>query len=141
MTSSELLSIMAEGDIFCCFMEDHIEHTFENVASHCKQHASLVRGAFGTEVCVFKIGITHNPITRFPSYRKGNFAAMYLLHCSGSVDFTNALEKCLIESFQAISGCRNIRLGGDGSMARFEAPYYLYIVAARADGRLRIAWV
>jgi len=60
------------------------------------------------------------------------------LHVSDSHDIINMLEAALIQSYNHIQGCRNINLGGEGPMSSFPPPYFTYIVAARADGRLRI---
>ena len=77
-------------------------------------------------------------MNRFHYYRAENFESMTLIHYSGSSDLTNMLEAALIQSCNHISGCRNVNLGGDGNMYRSDPPYFTYVVAAWADGRLRV---
>ena len=109
-----------------------------NILKHCTRQVECVRRAYGGAVCVFKIGITADPVTRFQYYRDENLDSMTLLHVSESCELTNMLEAALIQTFKHINGCRDINLGGEGGMYRSPPPYYTYIVAARADGRLRI---
>ena len=51
-------------------------------------------------------------MNRVHYYRAENFESMTLIHYSGSSDLTNMLEAALIQSYNHISGCRNINLGG-----------------------------
>ena len=138
ISADDITHILDDGNLRISFLEDHVEYNCRNILRHCQEQICLVRDIYGGAVCVFKIGITHDPVSRFKSYRVDNFDSMYLIHYSGSVDVTNMLEAALIQSNMHITGCRNRNLGGDGSMSRFEPPYFTYIVAARADGRARI---
>ena len=104
-----------------------------NILQHAKRQIDLIRDEYGNTVCVFKIGITADPAYRFHWYRRENFEPMTLIHVSSSHHLTGMLESALIQSYNGIRGCRNIHLGGDGSMHRSPPPYYAYIVAARAD--------
>ena len=119
------------------FLEDR-QRNCRNILQHCKRVIDSVKIEYGDTVCIFKIGITSEPVTRFSWYRAENLHTMTLLHISGSIHLTDMLESALIQSYNHVRGCRNIKLGGDGPMHRFDPPYYTYVVAARADGRLRI---
>jgi hypothetical protein len=120
-------SLLQEPPLYCA-----------RILQHCTQQVECVRQAYGGKVSIFKIGITADPVARFPWYRDDNLDSMTLLHVSESCELTNMLEAALIQKFKHIRGCRNINLGGDGGMYRSPPPYYTYVVAARADGRLRI---
>ena len=125
------------GRIKVAFLEDQ-ELNCWNILQHCLGQVNAVRHEYGDQVSCFKIGVTSDPVVRFGYYLFENFYSMTLLHVSDSHDIINMLEAALVQSYNHIRGCRNINLGGEGPMSSKPPPYFTYIVAARADGRLRI---
>ena len=107
--------------------------TAGTVLQHCKRQVELFRTSLGGAVAVFKIGYTSNPVRRFVSYRKHNFATMRLLHTTENRGVAEMLEAALIDVFKNIRGCRNDKPGGEGPGHVVAADYYVYIVGARAD--------
>ncbi len=132
-----LAEFAAEPGVSTSFLEGQTL-TCGNILHHCKCQVDAVRLDFGGAVCVFKIGITCAPIQRFRFYRAENFESMTLLHASVDYNVTNMLEAALIGLFWVTRGCRNINRGGEGNIHLRPPPYFTYIVAARADGRVRI---
>ena len=95
----------------------------------------------GLEVCVFKIGVTANPVCRYLDYLSRNYDAMWVLHESNDVQETHMLEAALISHFQACLGCRNkADSGGEGASNKASAmgPYYTYVTGGRADKNKRL---
>ena len=109
-----------------------------NILQHCKNQIDDVRDEYGGKVCIFKIGVTANPLVRFSYYRVQNFDSMRLIHISECAHLVYMLEAALIQSYGTTAGCRNEVLGGEGIMHLSPPPYYAYVVVARGDGRLRI---
>ena len=108
--------------------------TAGKVLRHCKDKCSLFLLDMGGPVCVFKIGYTSNPISRFAGYALSNFSHMMLLHVTHCRGTAQMLEAALIDSHLDIMGCRNEKLGGEGPQHHAEAlHFYVYIVGARAD--------
>ena len=132
-----LAEIAAEPRVSTSFLEGQTL-TCGNILQHCMRQVDAVKLDFGGKVCVFKIGITCAPIQRFRFYVPQNFESMTLLHASVDYNVTNILEAALIGIFRVIRGCRNINRGGEGNIHLRPPPYFTYIVAARADGRVRI---
>ena len=100
-----------------------------------------MRDANGAGLCVYKFGISADPITRRPYYVADNFTVFIILHVSRVLDAVSWGESFLIYEFKrmGIGSCRNVRSGGDGSLGlKTGVPnqlFYLYMAAARADGR------
>lgn len=112
------------------------DRSFHYILQHCCKEIQHMISDFGSTVCVFKIGISSNIEYRVCQYRKAHFNEMRLLHNSNTARFVELLEVLLIAYFQDRPGCRNRAKGGDGSMALRDpyGPYFVYCVAARADG-------
>ena len=95
----------------------------------------------GLQLCVFKIGVTSNPLVRYLNYRKKNFTSMWVIFQGTSVKEIHMLEAALISLYQATSGCQNATgSGGEGALNKLDAcpPYYAYITGGRADQRKRV---
>lgn len=90
-------------------------------------------------LCVFKIGMTANPLLRFHFYAKGNYSHMSLLHVTKNIGVAQMLEAALIQTHMAEKQCRNEKLGGDGPPTNQDGHYFVYIVGARADVFKRIS--
>ena len=116
--------------------------TCGKVLSHAKQQVTSFRETMGVQLCVFKVGVTANPILRFVSYLELGFSTMWLIASSHSIDLIHMLEAALISEFQQGTGCKNKPgSGGEGALNRAkpaEPPYYAYVVGGRADQR---GWV
>lgn len=94
-----------------------------------------MRGATGEKLCVYKFGITADPIVRRPYYTADNYTIFVLLHISMVLESVAWGEAFLIYDFKrmAIGACRNVRSGGDGSLSLDSGPFFLYMAAGRAD--------
>lgn len=114
--------------------------TCGKVLAHTKNQVKCFRKKF--EPCCFKIGVTSNPLTRFPSYIQKNYSDMWLVFWSHSRDMVHMLEAALISEFQSQSGCHNKpESGGEGALSRANPPpppYYVYVVGGRADRNTRV---
>ena len=90
-------------------------------------------------LCVYKLGMTSDPIVRFQFYKEANYTHMSLLHCTANLGVAQMLEAALIASNLSQHGCRNQRYGGEGPPSVEHEPFhYVYIVGARADQRKAI---
>ena len=101
------------------------------------------RNNMGLRVCVFKVGVTANPLTRYGSYMEVSFNSMWLLHVSHSVDLIHMLEAAVVAIFHKHVGCRNQEgTGGEGALNRVGAelrgPFFLYVTGGRADQCRRV---
>ena len=117
--------------------------TCGKILSHCLDKVGAFRHGMGLRVCVFKIGVTANPLARFGSYAELNFNSMWLLHMSNSVDLIHMLEAAMVSSFHKHVGCRNKEgTGGEGALNRLgnvpSGPYFLYVTGGRADQPCRV---
>ena len=110
---------------------------------HCVQMINKMRETCGgKELCVYKVGITHNAIDRFQLYLRNGFKKMWLIHITMNLSQVECIESHLISIFKGDrdGSCRNQRGGGEGmrvkdGSAKYPAPYFVYVVAARADQR------
>ena len=96
----------------------------------------------GLRVCVFKVGVTCNPVKRYLSYLDQGFSCMWLIAMSGSLDLIHMLEAALVSEFNKHVGCRNKEgSGGEGALNRkgkAPPPYFCYVTGGRADQFRRI---
>ena len=112
---------------------------------HCVKVINKVRQEHGgNALCVFKIGLTLQPLQRRQSYMEQNFESFVLLHkvCRPELlSMLEMLEAALIAEFHDNERCcRNKQLGGESMrdksfMPRFPPPYYAYCAAACAAQR------
>ena len=104
----------------------------------------LLREKIGIRVCIFKIGVTANPIARYKLYVDQGYATMWLIHKSNSLDLVHMLEAALILEYHKHVGCRNqAGTGGEGALNRrvpIAPPFFVYVVGARADQPRRVGW-
>jgi len=107
------------------------------ILAHSKDKVTLLRERIGVRVCIFKIGVTANPIARYKLYVDQGYATMWLIHKSNSLDLVHMLEAALISEYHQHVGCRNqTGTGGEGALNRrvpIAPPYFVYVVGARAD--------
>lgn len=91
----------------------------------------------GATLCIFKIGVSANPLLRYAAYIEMNYTEMWVIHVSSSLDTIHMLEAALISAFEPYMGCKNApQSGGEGALNRqkpVKPPYFVYIVAGRAD--------
>lgn len=118
-------------------------NTAGKILSHCISVVRQFQQENGGEaLCVFKLGLTANPVQRRESYRKQNFKNFIIIHqtCrSDLLGMMEMLEAAVIAHFYD-SGyrCRNIQRGGESMRnrdqePRFPPPYYAYCAATNAS--------
>lgn len=110
--------------------------TCGRILEHAKQQVTNLREKIGIRLCVFKIGVTTNPVQRYVSYVEKGYQSMWVLNMSNSIDLTHMLEAALISEFGSHVGCRNKRnSGGEGALNRAGVlpPFFVYVTGARAD--------
>ena len=116
--------------------------TSGKILSHCRDQTICFRENIGLRVCVFKIGVTANPITRYLDYLDQGYQTMWLLAVSPSADLIHMLEAALIMEFHKHVGCRNKEgSGGEGALNKKHKappPYYAYVTGGRADQLRRV---
>ena len=120
-----------------CMPKNGSSPTCGKILSHCKSKVSAFREKIGIRVCVFKLGVTASPLTRFHMYKEQNFSSMWVVAESSSVDLIHMLEAALISEYHKHVGCKNAEgSGGDGALNRkppAPPPYFMYIAGGRAD--------
>lgn len=103
---------------------------------------TLFRETIGIRLCVFKIGVTSNPVSRFALYKKSGFTSMWVIATSDSTDLIHMLEAALISEFGKHVGCRiKPGSGGEGALNRAnppKPPYFAYVSGGRADQPRRV---
>ena len=112
------------------------------VLLHCLRVVDAVRTENGgASLCVFKIGLTSNPVQRRASYLQQNFQNFVVIHKVWRPELLGMLEMleaALIAEFHDNGRCcRNLRLGGESMrtkdfVPRFPPPYYAYCAATNA---------
>jgi hypothetical protein len=110
------------------------------ILAHIRDMSSAIINRSGASLCVYKFGITADPVGRKEFYVADNYTVYEILHVSNVLDAVSWGEAYLIHEFSHhsnIGSCRNVRLGGDGALAlktnHRDQLFYLYIAAARAD--------
>lgn len=103
-----------------------------------RDRVNSFRAKVGAQLCVFKVGVTTNPIVRYKAYVAQGFNLMWLIAMSySSIDLVHMLEAALIAEFHSVLGCKNHPgTGGDGALNRPNpppGPYFVYVTGARAD--------
>ena len=105
--------------------------------AHARAQITAFRKSVGVRVCVFKLGVTSNPIKRYADYIGKGYDRMWLISVSQSADTIQMLEAACIALFSSHVGCRNKpESGGEGALNRAtppKPPFYLYVVGCRAD--------
>ena len=117
------------------------EPTSGRKLGHCLQQVTSFREVMGLSVCVFKIGVTSNPMVRYVDYLQKNFTAMWVIFVGTNVQEIHMLEAALVNVFHSCTGCRNAAgTGGEGALNKCSAspPYYAYVTGGRADQSCRV---
>ena len=139
LASFQLAELGAEPQVSLRMLPHSGDRSMAAVFTHCCKEIQQLRHDFGCNLCVFKIGISANVAFRMEKYKAANFSEMRVIHNSASAEHAAVLEILLIQKFACVSGCRNIALGGDGTMSRDPwGPFFVYCVGARADRMLCI---
>ena len=111
--------------------------TCGKLLGHCKDKVASFREKMGVRICIFKLGVTTNPMSRFELYKEKGYSKMWLLATCSSVDLLHMLEAALISEHYQHVGCKNSKgSGGEGALNRTlpaPPPYFLYIVGGKAD--------
>ena len=106
--------------------------TCGKLLAHCIEKVDCFRNKIEIRHCVFKIGVTHNPVLRYQSCHEKGYTEMWLLATSTSADLIHMLKAALICQYCLHVGCRDRKgSGGEGFPNRNDAPpgpYYAYIV-------------
>lgn len=113
-----------------------VKPTAGRLLTHCREQITCFREKIGLKVCIFKIGVSENPVFRFSSYVEKGCETMWVLATSQSVDQIHMLEAACIQEYAKHVGCRNkAGSGGEGGLNRVGSspPYYLYVAGGRAD--------
>ena len=111
------------------------------VLAHAKAQITAFRETIGVRLCVFKVGVTSNPVHRYVSYLGLGFTSMWVITKSHSVDLIHMLEAACISHFSLHVGCRNQHeSGGEGALNRAnpKPPFFLYVTGGRADQPRRV---
>ena len=109
-----------------------VQPTAGHILQYCKKKVDSFRVSVGANVCVYKVGLTTNPLRRFTGYVQLNYTRMSLLHATHCQGTAEMLEASLIDNHMGRTGFRNQRTGGENCMSGASA-YYVYVVGARAD--------
>lgn len=116
--------------------------TCGKILAHCKAQIKSFREFLGGPLCIFKIGVTADPVERFEDYLKKSFTNMWVIYTSDELNTIHMLEAALISEFHILSGCRNAPdTGGEGGLNRKNhngPPYFTYVTGGRADQLKRV---
>ena len=128
---------LPHGMLNRCMKNGTRSPTCGRILEHCKEKKLSFREAIGIRLCVFKIGVTTDPLTRYHSYREKGFTSMWVIFSSDSLDMVHMLEAALVSEYHRHVGCRNQKgTGGEGALNRKQCvkpPFYVYVSGARAD--------
>ena len=123
--------------IVCRFQKGNSQHiTAGKLLAHCNNQITAFRESVGLRICIFKIGVTCNPLDRFRAYLELGYQSMWVLTSSHSVDQIHMLEAACISTFSQHVGCKNAaQSGGEGALNRsgVAPPFFLYVCGGRAD--------
>ena len=117
--------------------------TAGKLLQHCIAQINDFCDHIGQQLCVFKIGVTSNPLCRFCAYLEKGFTAMFVLAVSNNVDHIHMLEAACISKFAKNIGCKNaVNSGGEGALNCMdtEPPFFLYVTGGRADQGRWVGW-
>lgn len=119
--------------------EKRLKATAGTILQRCLGQVERFRNKMSKTLCVYKLGLTTDPVIRFEYYKEDNYTHMRLLHVTSMPGVAQMLEASLIAFHMSERPCRNERFGGDGPPGSEKEPYhFVYIVGARADGRKSI---
>lgn len=104
------------------------------VLRRCLGQVDTFRNKIGRSLCVFKVGLTSDPILRFSFYKDASYTHMNLLHASENLGLIQMLEAALITFLFEEKGCRNERYGGECPPSTEQRNlFFVYVVGSRAD--------
>ena len=113
------------------------QQTCGRILSYCKDRVTSFREDIGIRLCVFKLGVTSNPIQRYIHYQQLGFNRMWIIAVSHSTDLIHMLEAALVSEYCKHVGCKNKEgSGGEGALNRnvkAPPPYFMYVTGGRAD--------
>ena len=116
--------------------------TCGKILLHARSQVAAFRQHMGADVCVFKVGVTTNPLERFKGYLAMNFTSMWLVCEHNDLGLIHMLEAALISEFHQCRGCRNAaNSGGEGALNKAVhggPPYFVYVTGGRADQFKRV---
>ncbi|CAE7299174.1 unnamed protein product [Symbiodinium sp. CCMP2456] len=103
---------------------------------HCVKTVNCIRQENGgNSLCVFKIGLTSNPLQRRQSYREHNFMSFVVIHRVCRLELLAMLEMLeaalIAEFYDNQRCCRNFQLGGE-SMRRSAVAAKDLVIDARS---------
>ena len=110
--------------------------TAGTILQRCLTEITKFRKHMNKDVCVFKVGLTTDPVVRFGFYRDANYERMVLLHVTENMGVAQMLEAALIAPNLKQVGCRNEKFGGEGPPCKSlhgKTFHFVYVVGARAD--------
>ena len=111
-----------------------LKATAGTILKRCSTKVECFRNRMGRTVCIFKIGLSSNPLIRFEDYKERNYSEMSLLHVTQNMGEAQMLEAALIAQNIGEKGCRNEKLGGDGpNHLSPQSFYFVYVAGAQAD--------
>ena len=87
--------------------------TAGTILQRCLYEVEKFRTKMTKSLCVFKLGLTTNPIIRFNFYKDANYSHMALLHVTENAGVAQMLEASLIAIHMSQTGCRNEKHGGE----------------------------
>lgn len=130
-------SVSSYGLLRKCLNTSNCNPTSGKILSHAKEQVVNMQHHIGIGVCIYKIGVTSNPLLRFASYLDLGYSKMWLIHSSCDLGLTHMLEAALIALNEGTVGFRNKpSSGGEGALNRRKParpPFFVYVVAGRAD--------
>ena len=125
-----------------CLKLDQKRVSCGKILAHAKEQVSALRERVGIRLCCFKVGVTTNPLIRFQLYLEKGYHEMWVISTSSSIDLIHMLEAALISEFGRHVGCQNkYGSGRDGALNQEHPqppPYFVYVVAGRADPPRRV---
>lgn len=130
-------TVKSENLLYKCLDSNKCNPTSGAILAHAKEQVDNMQHHVGVGLCIFKIGVTANPLLRFASYLDLGYTTMWLINVSPSLGLTVMLEAALISEYGYSSGCKNKpNSGGEGAFNRskpLKPPFFVYVVAGRAD--------
>lgn len=127
---------LPEGVVDCTMPRRKTDPTCGRILEHCKNKVTNFREKIGIRLCVFKVGVTADPLLRCKYYFENGFTESWIIHTSDSVDLIHMLEAALVSEYHLHVGCRNRKgSGGEGALNRKNCcppPYFVYVTGCSA---------
>lgn len=127
------------GLLNCCPERTKINPTCGKILSRCKNKIASFKEYIGVGLCVFKIGVSANPVMRYITYVDLGFTSMWVIEMSSNIGLIHMLEAALVSEYASHVGCRNKEgSGGEGKAGQAKGPYFVYVTGGRADQRRKV---